>query len=1106
MTDVFSTNIRQNISPSPKKKTGLEITKPPQGQAALHSKDVGHSQKENVDSGYHGESSDEMDIDEGHRKGHAPTALLNHAHRVLQRESPARRQSTPASSKDDTAIEGSFHSAREDVRDRTESVAPETQEFTKATSQTARPSLKSTSSPVNMRKPEQFEELEKDTVLADPDDSHSSSQVSSPAKTLARKSSLTFATLPAPEPWTTKKSMGVATGIGRGSFLGRVTGGKSIDGSKQQENEPQASKHNDANNEKNQQTNEKPDLDREESENSNIRRMHNKSSTQTLQDKIKSLGQSQGPRPTKSIPSTAAPAVTYPDLQQTEDSRQRAKQTKPTHTQAASNSPNDKEDDSWILPPRQKTEQVSKSSPRTSAITKPATTEAEKSSLEVTQVEVQHTGNEVTPGTVAQEKSADAAEANSYPESKLLSGPTEGPLSASKSKLQSIMKSARGLFSSSAGISAQAKKEASDSPATRTCGKAIEKDKDDSDDAKVMQQISTMTREINNLSNDVDRMAKSRPVSPIKQDEGRRTRSSTEKEQKRKLEQAEHTQVQGLIPEQSPRKVQNAQKLGGVEMQKDLGGGTLQSHSSKTGPVAGAPSQFQRPKAMQRPTKPNKEPVQKPKPAPVNIKIGVPSWRGLPTNNTLSSSLQDSLQQTQPKAAGLAKKPSNASLHTVASNGSIRGAASSVTGKPKALLAAERKKEQDEREAHRKQEAKKEMERKRAAQQEEVRQQEIERHREQERLAIAQESKKTVAGKQAIEKRRLDLKTNQRGPPQDKAPIPRLRPETNDSRPPSRMESSRPGLNQASQNPSRMGIKRLAEQEPEEESRPIRVPAGPAYTANEAKRRRTDDEEDFRETSIRPTMQPPKRVSTAQKVSFSCPNLLRKSTNTTKSHFKPSIFSSSAYTTAPPPAAYHQPHNILKSSTVNPVYPTLPTIQSQPSRPPPTHDISKYATSKPPFAENPNPPAPYKTPNNLPKHMQYSSTAIKTASPTSQYPNGETIHLSDIATDSDSSPDTATKAQKRSLLPSWALSPAINEALERQESQLDADAVFGPVQTPKLEEMFRGGRAGNGSFRPRTSSANWKDSGDCLTREEVRRDREAREELRKRGGWEYGLG
>ena len=1047
-----------------------------------------------------------MDIDQGHPRGQTLKILPpNPAHRILQRDSPARRQSTPASSKDDTAIEGSFHSAREDVRDRTESVAPETQERIDASVECRQPEPHTGPIPANAEVPRPREQAEQNTIWADPDDSHPSSQASSPGKTIARKSSLTFATLPAPEPWTTKKSMGATAGIGRGSFLGRVTGGKPIGNIRQFETESQNITRAENYEENEGVTSGKPGMEREESESSNMRRMHNKSSTQTLQDKINALGQSQGPRPTKSIPNVASATVTYPDVQDNEASRQKANRDFSTTMQAASTDTNDNEDDSWILPPRQKTEETSSSSQTTNKVQKSPNTEATKSSLEVAQVEIPQANEAKIQESISMGAKPDPTAFVSYSESDEQVAQSEGPLSASKSKLQSIMKSARGLFSSSAGVSAQAKMEAFDSPAARTRGKVVEQDAKDSPNVKSMQQMSTMTKEIKDLSKDVERAVKS-SMSPEKQNTGRRTRSSTEKEQRRKIEQLDSTRDYEVASKQSPRKVQKVQAAGETGLEMESYPDIVQPPSSKVAPVSGTSSQTQRPKAIQRPTKPAKEPVQKTKPIPVNIKIGVPSWRGLPTNNTLSTSIQDPLQQAPSKAGGLAKKPSNASLHTVTSSGSIRGAVNGATSKPKALLVAERKREQDEREAQRKQEARKEIERKRAAQQEEARQQEIERHREQERLA--QESKKAAAAKQAIEKRRLESKNNQRVPQHDRGPLPRFRPETHDSRPPSRMEPSRPGPAHALQNPPRTGIKRVAEKEPEEETRPIRVPAGPAYTANEAKRRRTEDEEDFRETGIRPTMQPPKRVSTAQKVSFSRPFSQTRNADKPQNHFKPSIFSSNAYTTAPPPAAHHQSQSMLKSSTINPVYPSLPSIQSQPSRPPPAHDISKYATTKPPFAENPNPAstATYKTPNNLLKHIHLSSAAVKTASPSSAYPNGENVHLSDIATDPDSSPDTAQKAHNRAKLPSWALSPAINEALQRQEEMLDADAVFGPVQTPKLEEMFRGGRAGNGGFRARTSSANWKDSGDCLTMEEVRRDREARARLRMRGGWEFGAG
>ena len=863
LSDVFSTNIRQNLSPSPKKAQDAGIKKSPSRVLALTDANK-QVQKKNVDSGYHGGSSDEMDIDEGCRKDHTAAPLINHAHRVLHRESPARRQSTPASSKDDTAIEGSFHSAREEVRDRTESVAPiEPQSLSTDVRkslnevETGPPEEKTTGS-------QEIEEQNNDMEVDGHEDSQSSSQASSPAKTLARKSSLTFATLPAPEPWTTKKSMGAATGIGRGSFLGRVTGGKSVGGLKQREHASQKIDIEHSDGELEGGHDEKPALEREESENSNMRRMHNKSSTQTLQDKINALGKSQGPRPTKSIPNLTAAAVAYPDLQHP-DSPHQKEQDKAGVTRIPPESHKTADEDSWILPTDQKSQERLRPSMVQSTVGDGKIVETVK--YAVTQVETQHT--EEIPSAETIEQQVQAERHQTKPEEAKLetANQTEGPLSASKSKLQSIMKSARGLFSSSAGISAQAKMEALDSPAARTRGKASA-DEERADTNAQIQQMSTITKEMTTLAQDIDKMAKSHPASPVKH-EGRRTRSSTEKEQKRRQQETEALET---APEkavrQSPSKIQRLGKFEETESQGTTGTEAAKLPTSKPIPTSAPSTQLQRPKAGQRPTKPTKEPAQKPKPAPVNIKIGLPSsWRGLPNSSTLSTSLQDSSQPGPSKVGGLAKKPSNASIQTISSSNSIRGPAHGAVSKPKALLAAERKKEQDEREAQRKQEAKREMERKRVAQQEEARQQESERQREQERLAAMHDPKKTTIGKQAIEKRRLDLKNNQqRGAPQEKAPVPRFRPETHESRPPSRMEPTRPGTSHAPPNHPRMGIKRVADQEPEEESRPIRVPAGPAYAANEAKRRRTEEEEDFRETGIRPSMQPPKRVSTAQKV------------------------------------------------------------------------------------------------------------------------------------------------------------------------------------------------------------------------------------------------
>lgn len=155
--------------------------------------------------------------------------------------------------------------------------------------------------------------------------------------------------------------------------------------------------------------------------------------------------------------------------------------------------------------------------------------------------------------------------------------------------------------------------------------------------------------------------------------------------------------------------------------------------------------------------------------------------------------------------------------------------------------------------------------------------------------------------------------------------------------------------------------------------------------------------------------------------------------------------------------------------------------------------MAKYGTTRPPFADAPNPPPPmHKTP--LPKHL----AAPPKASP--QFVNGENIQLDDIPTDSDSddSPDPA----KRTMQPDWVQSPELRRLIEEQEKNQNADSIFGPPQTPRMEEMFKDRHQ---RFRNRTSSANWTASGDRLTEEEKVADREARERVRREGGWRFGI-
>ena len=301
------------------------------------------------------------------------------------------------------------------------------------------------------------------------------------------------------------------------------------------------------------------------------------------------------------------------------------------------------------------------------------------------------------------------------------------------------------------------------------------------------------------------------------------------------------------------------------------------------------------------------------------------------------------------------------------------------------------------------------------------------------------------------------------------------------------------------------GVKRVFEAEGEPPAQRSRTQTAPAYQQNESKRRKTESEEP-EEFPMRPTHAPPIRQSGMR-----------------KDGPKASVFSNSNYSTAQPSAPHnHNGPSLLKSTTSNQAY-QQHAHQTQLSRPGNHPDIKQYTSGKIPFAEHPNPPAQAPPPAHKPPFM--SKTPInannhhhqqnqKPYSP--QYQNPETIHLDEIPTDSESEsesePDTyggagagagsAVSKAKPSNLPDWAQSPNLRQLLETQDERMDADAVFGPPQSPHIEEMFKERQH---RFRSRTSSANWSGSGDRLTEEEIRKDVEARQRLRREGGWRFGL-
>ncbi len=176
---------------------------------------------------------------------------------------------------------------------------------------------------------------------------------SSPVRApLVRKSSLTFASLPAREPLT-KQSIGKRTSQtghldqSRTSYFGRPTGGKSLGNIQREE-------HKDDDDEIDVDQSDGGNATRDDSDTeSKLRRMHNKTSTQRLQDQISMLGQSQSqvPRPSKSIPNMAATASQSSHMPLPQEHRQANSPTRTDRSFAAPGAfPEDEEDD-WIGPP-----------------------------------------------------------------------------------------------------------------------------------------------------------------------------------------------------------------------------------------------------------------------------------------------------------------------------------------------------------------------------------------------------------------------------------------------------------------------------------------------------------------------------------------------------------------------------------------------------------------------------------------------------------------------------------------------------------------------------------------------------------------------------------
>ncbi|KKK13492.1 hypothetical protein ARAM_003895 [Aspergillus rambellii] len=1111
---VYRSPTKAVIPPSaptpPLKPTNITTkTSQPQPQYPDLSQNLNSFSQYNADSGYHGIPEDEDDDDDIVLTQVAPESQLSTQPLDLE---PIPVDEAPRSSVDRRTTDTSFHSAHEEVRQRGETVEPmhidspeqsgegctpqpesrkesEPKRKSDTPRKTTPPSKQETlskpdvddnqdkdaksSSPVKgssaqPSSPHQEVAPEKDEMALDTlDDIDTPSDGFTPERPVIRKSSLSFASLPAREPLTTKSLGGSrlsrtshvdivkSNPSGGSNYFGRQTGGQRSTQAPVEENPTPAEKM-DIDEIKDTSNADESDADTRAS------KLHNKSSTQRLHEKISMLGKLQPSRPTKSIPAVAglsSAQVSYPELPAAKpEDKPDASASKSRETVTAE-PPTNAEDD-WIKPlnspyqlnfPRS---QAPESKPKVSVPSKNGVSDEPASSAPRSKA-----ADDEAPRTEARQRSGTIRGKSSTP---IFSSPRGyghqksasvhlddtisttpvgspsrhvGPLSASKSRLQSIVRTAKGLFTSSGGVSAVARMEASSPEEPRV-------------------QLERATTDVSQSNH--------RPLSVFSppRHEGRRTRSSTEKEERRKQQELEDRKREEELAEKArqqekPRAMQQKTARERSHTESDARGQPV-SLSTLTSPnrapqakpqmkeletptenVIKAPSQpaaSQAPSRLgnNRPTRPTREIQQKPKPQPVSIRV-----------NT--------------KPPTLKKKASNSSLHTAASNSSFKSSVSSQTQR-KAQLASERKREQEEREARRKEEQRREIERKRAAQQqEEARRQEMRSRAEVERREKLAEDPKKAAQMQAIEKRRLEnaRRLERQGSQQpEAAPQSSQRSEMGNNRPASRLGSAlgRP-INQPQPNPAKPPKRGLDE---EANNRPATAKPATIQSSGETKRRRTDDEQN--RASMRPTMAPPIRQSTIR-----------------KEPTKLSIYG-------------HAPHSAVPQASSS----NFKTVSAQ--KPAHPMDMAKYASGKIPFAESSSAAAPsqsHRTPGA-------SSSGKAPAKSSPHYPNGENIHLPEIATDSEDEDSDAEMLP----VPKWA-QPKQLEGLLRDQEGLEADSIFGPIAPFSLEETFKADKRVK-KFRDRTSSANW--SGpDGLTQEEIRRDIAERQRLRLNGGWTFGL-
>ncbi|KAI7497590.1 hypothetical protein KC367_g5740 [Hortaea werneckii] len=1140
----------------------------------------------NTDSGYHGMTEDEMEAMDAEAMAEENDTVADsqeqdqyaqmHMHdgarteKVPLQDEQARPQ--PVRTETGRTSEDSFSSARENVESRNEmreqqvedavDEAEENEAVADEEEAEGEAEVSETPAAIHMRATEEEEpepEPEADAADQDMEDEEapqSPSDTSSPEKPIQRKSSFTFSSLPAREPLTAKRSFG-----GRNSQI--EAGRHSVMAARAMTNASQTE-------------------DKVEQDTAEESRPQTKTSTQSLHEKIMMLGRTKEPRTSKSIPQSvlgSQPAV-YPQLPSAD-----AAETFQNNAAEGSGEELEDEDDDWIAPSKPLAgSQPIQPKPVVDLNQQTSTTPAGSPERPTLHQKSISTTNIPSP---SRPFSSHSTHGKSHGKSQSVSDPSfanaagvmasttpsgtpakksregHGTLSASKSRLWSALKSAKSIFASSASASAAAKLEAShqQSPSPKKKqsapgAKALDDEFRADEDEQGVYNMPGALWSANQL-NQQPPSSPSRPISSASDAPSRKTRSSTESD-KRKDKEAKATRKaeEELERAREKERVKAAKEREAEEKRKAKEVAEARKAAEKTEAERRAKEEAEqaRPTSAesQGSSKENANPPQQPKqsilppgklrapgrlmrpgtaqqsastrPTPVNIRVASQSQRLGQT----AGPAQTSFNKSQHESAMAPPPPPKTGLRTgSAASGSVRAstAAPVSNARVRALEAAARKKEADERAAARKAEQKRELERKRALRAEEERraveerqaaertrveearlekekrmkeaearkqqqarlaeQRKAEEHKRFEEEKAKEEERKAQAARDLAEsiRRERAAQPAQQHPRGDvaggtlrqlgKQTIPQM----NAAKPPKRIFSQEDDENERpATGPQRPGVQR----------------GPPSYQQNDAKRRRTNEEDDGG-VGRNSVMAPPKRPSGMRK----------------ESNLKP------FYSHAPPPAAHHAPSSSMFKSTV--------TAQHQLQHGgKPMHPSQTVAMSNAriPFAENANPPASSQHAMYQQHHgsenMQPGANKFKTpvrpaqvpksAKSSPAYPKGDNIELPDIQTDSededDDSEDEATGGGFRA--PSWVASPALRELLTQQQL-VDPETVFGPVGELKMEEVFKGGKNPDRAkrFRDRGSSARWVETGDAVTSAEKRRDMEMREKVVRDGGWRY---